>query len=159
MRTEEGAHVWRRTEQPHNRAWKDRWPMWGFAVGGLLSLLWFLIRVIPKPSRAMYPCQKVAFPVASTFLVWLAGTVGSITALRKAKRCFVRSRYLLCAVFIAAAVGSVWFAQSLTIEETALADDLVPNAPIGVAKGANPGRVVWVHDPDATDWVGPGDGH
>jgi hypothetical protein len=31
--------------------------------------------------------------------------------------------------------------------------------PIGVAKGIHPGRVVWVHDPEVTDWKGPGDGH
>jgi gluconolactonase len=30
---------------------------------------------------------------------------------------------------------------------------------MGVAKGIHPGRVVWVHDPEATDWEGPGDGH
>ncbi|MCX8038862.1 MAG: DUF362 domain-containing protein [Candidatus Sumerlaeia bacterium] len=31
--------------------------------------------------------------------------------------------------------------------------------PVGEAKGIHPGRVVWVHDPDVTDWKGPGDGH
>ncbi len=31
--------------------------------------------------------------------------------------------------------------------------------PIGEAKGINPGRVVWAHDPEATDWKGPGDGY
>ena len=31
--------------------------------------------------------------------------------------------------------------------------------PVGEAKGTHPGRVVWVHDPEATDWKGPGDGH
>jgi hypothetical protein len=31
--------------------------------------------------------------------------------------------------------------------------------PIGEAQGINPGRVVWAHDPEATDWKGPGDGH
>ncbi|MCX8108168.1 MAG: hypothetical protein N3G20_05120, partial [Verrucomicrobiae bacterium] len=34
-----------------------------------------------------------------------------------------------------------------------------PNKPIGVPQGIHPGRVVWVHDPEATDWKGPGDGH
>ena len=28
--------------------------------------------------------------------------------------------------------------------------------PLGVAKGIHPGRVVWVHDPEVTDWKGPG---
>jgi len=31
--------------------------------------------------------------------------------------------------------------------------------PVGLAKGIHPGRVVWVHDPEVTDWKGPGDGH
>ena len=31
--------------------------------------------------------------------------------------------------------------------------------PIGVAKGIHPGRVVWVHDPEVTDWKGPDDGY
>jgi hypothetical protein len=31
--------------------------------------------------------------------------------------------------------------------------------PLGEAKGIRPGRVVWAHDPDVTDWKGPGDGH
>jgi uncharacterized protein (DUF362 family) len=37
-------------------------------------------------------------------------------------------------------------------------DQAVPK-PIGVAKGIRPGRVVWVHDPEVTDWKGSGDGH
>jgi len=37
--------------------------------------------------------------------------------------------------------------------------DPVPNQPVGVARGVIPGRVVWVHDPNAADWAGPGYGH
>jgi uncharacterized protein (DUF362 family) len=36
--------------------------------------------------------------------------------------------------------------------------ELERNQPTGEGKGAYPGRVVWAHDPDATDWQGPGDG-
>jgi uncharacterized protein (DUF362 family) len=36
---------------------------------------------------------------------------------------------------------------------------LKTDSPIGEAKGANPGRVVWVHDSNATNWGGLGDGH
>jgi hypothetical protein len=32
-------------------------------------------------------------------------------------------------------------------------------APLGQGKGLHPGRVVWVHNPRATNWKGPGDGH
>jgi hypothetical protein len=29
-----------------------------FTVMGIASLIWFLVRVIPKPSRATYPCMN-----------------------------------------------------------------------------------------------------
>ena len=44
-----------------------------FPIIGLAALLWILIRVIPKPSRAAYPCMKVAAPMASSFVLWLIG--------------------------------------------------------------------------------------
>jgi len=138
---------------------KNSCPKWMFPIAGVLSLVWFLARVVPKPSRATYPCQRVAFPVASSFVVWLIGAVGSITSIRKARRSFAQSRYVLGAVLIAVSVGAVCLTQSITTEKVALADELVANAPIGVAKGIHPGRVVWAHDPDATDWAGPGYGH
>jgi hypothetical protein len=133
--------------------------MWIFPFTGLFALIWFLIRVIPKPSRAAYPCQRIAFPLASGFVIWLTGALASIAAIRKAKRCFAQSRYLLCIMLVVAAVGSIWLAQSLTTEDVLLAADPTANAPIGLAKGIHPGRVVWVHDPDATDWAGPGNGY
>lgn len=138
---------------------KRNWITWIFPIGGLLALIWFLVRVIPKPSRAMYPCQRAAFPLASGFVIWLAGAIGSITAFRRAKRCFAQSRYILCVILISVSVGSVWLAQGITTEKTLRADEPTSNAPIGTAKGVHPGRVVWVHDPDATDWDGPGNGY
>ena len=146
-------------DKAHKQGIKHHWVTWIFPIGGLLALLWFLIRVIPKPSRAAYPCQRAAFPLASGFVIWVAGAIGSITAFRRAKRCFAQSRYILCVILIAASVGSVWLAQSFTTEKTILADEPTSNAPIGIAKGIYPGRVVWAHDPDATDWDGPGNGY
>ncbi len=147
------------TGQPLKHQRKHRWIKWIFPIGGLLALLWFLLRVIPKPSRATYPCQRAAFPLASAFAIWLAGAIGSVTAIRKAKRCIAKSRYVLCVLLIAVSVGSIWFAQSITAEKAVYANEATSNAPIGVAKGIHPGRVVWVHDPDATDWAGPGEGY
>ena len=132
---------------------------WSLPILGLASLVWFLIRVVPKPSRAAYPCQRAAAPFASGFVVWLLAVLASVLAARKAKHCFCRSRYLIAGLCIAVSVAALWLALSTTQEETALADDPVANAPIGVAKGLHPGRVVWVHDPDATNWEGPGHGH
>ena len=65
----------------HGKYW---WVKWVFPVIGLLSLIWFLIRVIPKPSRASYPCQRIAFPLASSFVIWAVGIFGSVTAFKKA---------------------------------------------------------------------------
>ncbi len=36
---------------------------------------------------------------------------------------------------------------------------ILPNEPIGVARGLHPGRVVWTHNAKAARWGGSGDGH
>ena len=126
---------------------------------GLCALIWFLVRVIPKPSRATYPCQQAAFPLASAFVAWLVAMAGSVAAMRKAKRCLAQARYASFVMLVALSAGALWLAHSATSEKVISADAPTPNAPIGIAKGVHPGRVVWVHDPEATDWDGPGDGH
>jgi len=142
-----------------NSTRKGGWVRCIYPLAGFIALVWFLVRVIPKPSRATYPCQRAAFPLASSFVIWLTGAIGSVVAIRKVKRHLSRRRYALCVGLVCVSVGAIWLAYNLTGEELLLADELTANAPIGVAKGINPGRVVWVHDPDATDWAGPGDGH
>jgi hypothetical protein len=58
-----------------------------------------------------------------------------------------------------ASIGCVWLSLTLTTQNEAKADAPHPaNSPIGVAGGLHPGRVVWIHDPNATDWKGPGVG-
>ena len=135
---------------------KYPWLICLFPIVGLLSLLWFLIRVIPKPSRATYPCQRVAMPLASSFIVWLTGLIGSTLAYRKAKRLFRQSRYVVAGLCIAIAVMAVWWSLNITAEAPVKAafnpTDL--NKPIGVAKGIHPGRVVWARDPASTSWDG-----
>ena len=58
----------------------------------------------------------------------------------------------------AAAVGGVWGLNSVW-QAQAVADEPDRLNPIGEAQGIHPGRVVWVHNPQVTDWKGPGDGH
>ncbi|HPS55285.1 MAG TPA: hypothetical protein PLP05_06790, partial [Sedimentisphaerales bacterium] len=132
---------------------KYSWVKWILPLIGLISLIWFLIRVIPKPSRATYPCQRVAFPIASSFVIWLTGILGSIVAFRKAKRLLTKAQYITALFFVAISIGLIWLAMSITHEETAVAA-LPANAPIGIGKGIYPGRVVWTHDPNATNWGG-----
>jgi len=57
-------------------------------VLGFVSLIWFLIRVIPKPDRAAYPCMQAAFPVASAFVIWFAGMIGSFFLFKKSRDFF-----------------------------------------------------------------------
>lgn len=141
--------------------WRHRWLRCFLPLAGFLALIWFLLRVIPKPSRAAYPCQRVAFPLASGFVVWLIGLIGSAVAFRKAKYYFVRSRYVIAAILVAVSIPAAFMAIGGRTGSIAVADSWTPNDPIGIARGIHPGRVAWVHDPDATDWDGPdmGDGH
>ncbi len=137
----------------HNK--KHRWIKWLFPVTGLIALTWFLIRVIPKPSRAAYPCQRVVFPLASVFVVWITGVIASTLAYRKARRLFHQSRYVAGGICVAVAVMTIWWSINITSDNSAKAaftPSDPPNIPMGVAKGINPGRVVWIHDANATSW-------
>jgi hypothetical protein len=129
----------------------NRWLLCLPSITGFFALIWFLIRVIPKPSRAAYPCQRVAFPLASGFIIWLMGFAGSVVAFHKAKRNFIRARYLAGIMFVSLSIGCIWTAMSHTTPKIVLADEQPANEPIGTAQGIYPGRVVWVHDTNATN--------
>jgi hypothetical protein len=128
-----------------------------FPVLGIGSLIWFLIRVVPKPSRAAYPCMRVAAPLASTFVIWLLGLGTSLLFLKKARAYFLRSRYLTAATCLA--IGAIMGGIFISTPHSPASAAVQANAPIGEAKGANPGRVVWVHDSTVSNWKGLGDGH
>ncbi len=122
---------------------------WLWIVIGLASVIWVLIRVVPKPSRATYPCQKVAQPIAAGFIAWLLGLIGSTMIVRRARHLFQRKRYVLGAISITIAVlFLVTFSDTNSV--AAPAGTFVPtdsvNSPIGIGKGVHPGRVVWVYD-------------
>ncbi len=131
--------------------------LWIFPVTGFLALAWWLARVIPKPSRAAYPCQRAAAPLASGFVIWLMGALSSALLYRRGKQLWHRSRALACVCLaLAIALGVGTLATSRAPEASAAE---TPNQPVGAAKGIYPGRVVWAHDADATNWDGPGQGH
>lgn len=134
------------------------WLIWLLPAAGLVSLIWFLIRVVPKPSRATYPCQRLAAPLAGGFVVWIAGLVGSTFLYHRAKRVLKKSRYIAAGICAAAAVAIVWSAVCISGNGPAAAAVFEPsepaNSPIGTARGIFPGRVVWIHDPNATSWDG-----
>ena len=127
------------------------WLFWLSSITGLFALVWFLIRVIPKPSRATYPCQRVAFPLASGFIIWLMGLAGSVVAFRNARRNFLRAKYVVGIMFISLSISFIWMAISHTTPKIVLADEQPVNEPMGTAHGIHPGRVIWIHDANATN--------
>ncbi|HPY01405.1 MAG TPA: hypothetical protein PKV04_08540, partial [Candidatus Marinimicrobia bacterium] len=130
------------------------WSKLLFPITGLLALIWVVVRVLPKPTRATYPCMRVAMPLASGFIVYLIGVIASATAFMKAKKMLAKSRYILATGFVILGLlasllifhnsRETAYATYATIEHEA-------NIPIGTAKGIFPGRVVWVYNPDATN--------
>ena len=81
-------------------------------LAGFAALVWFLIRVIPKPSRAAYPCQRAAFPLASGFVIWMVGLF-----------CFKglhrRSRYAVGASVVALAALVAWLPLGVSTDAIA----------------------------------------
>jgi hypothetical protein len=126
-------------------------------IMGILSTVWFLARVIPKPSRATYPCMQLAAPLMSGFIVYLLSLGGISLAFQKAKQNIFRGKYLTTCLFLVVAVAGLLFTLTHGSQNSFAGDlpetgpDDGPNQPFGKAMGVNPGRVVWVWDPDATN--------
>jgi hypothetical protein len=132
----------------------SRWARIIFPATGLFALFWFICRVLPKPSRAAYPCQQAAAPVASLFVVWLMTVIGSSLAYRHAKKLLGRKRWQAAAACFGLALAG-GLAAVVTAPETFVRANPAPeHGPIGEGRGIHPGRVVWVHAPEATDWAG-----
>ena len=41
-----------------------------FHVIGIISFIWFIIRVLPAPHRSQYPCQQMAMPIAFGYIAF-----------------------------------------------------------------------------------------
>jgi len=126
-----------------------------FVIMGIASTVWFLIRVIPKPTRATYPCMTVAAPFMSGFISYLLAVGGMVTVSRKFKR-KVNVRYaatllLLTGVVLVMAISPLDIPILGSQEEVRTGPEDGPNQPIGEGKGIFPGRVVWIWNPDATN--------
>ena len=128
-----------------------------FFILGVASTVWFLIRVIPKPSRASYPCMKAAAPIMSTFIVYLLSLAGGAVFIRKGLRMLYRLRFLLSAFFLILGLSFIFFTSTLFPDRSysgtvgSLPEDFLANIPYGSGTGIYPGRVVWAWNPDATD--------
>jgi hypothetical protein len=133
------------------------WAILSFGLLGVISSLWFLIRVIPKPSRATYPCMQAAAPIMSGFAIWILTLTGSTFALSRAKHKLSDAKYIAAGLL---AILGIIVAILPTVESDAQQSrkhlDIwyKPNEPLGVAKGIHPGRVAWGHNPRIASWDG-----
>jgi len=75
------------------RFWKRYW----IFILGAVSVVWFIIRVIPKPSRAAYPCQRAAFPLASAFVIWITGSLLTYKSISLARN-YLRKSHVVMAL-------------------------------------------------------------
>src|SRR5207244_1457307 len=140
----------------------DSWLRFSILCSGAAALIWFLVRVIPKPGRASYPCQRAAFPVATSFVIWLCGVFAIKAGMGRISRGFARHRMAATCVGVATLLAVIsWTLVSFSDHSLAQPNKAPidwqfvptkPNNPVGIARGANPGRVVWARDPQATKW-------
>lgn len=139
----------------------SRLARWLFPVAGTIALIWFLFRVIPKPSRICYPCQRFAAPIATSFITYIIGLAGSALALGKARMHARNRRAGLALVCVVVAISATILTFTPLPGHDIKAEDTgtftptdSPNSPIGVARGINPGRVAWGYDLSACNWDG-----
>lgn len=147
------------TSDRHTRCRNDRaastpgrrWlPLWHLAVG-LISLVWFVLRVGTKPSRIQYPCQRVAAPLASGFVIYLAGMLSSVFVYSR-YRTLIRkmSRRAALACLCLGAFAVVAFLGVRVKDALGISDPVHTHPPIG----AGTPTVVSVYDENATNWSG-----
>jgi hypothetical protein len=131
---------------------RKRWKIF-FVISGLTATIWFLVRVIPKPSRAYYPCMQAASPYMAAFVIWIITMSASVFSFRNALAGLRKYRYISAALF--AIAGLIFAGISITQNRQPVYANsktiLAENISIGEAKGIFPGRVVWVWNNDATN--------
>ncbi len=134
------------------------WPKWSLILVGFIATIWYLIRVIPKPSRAAYICQQATAPVRIIFMI--SSIAAMAYSFRKACDHFKKASFFYATMFLSITAFSLLLFMSSTAREATAAfigmSPTSPNTPIGTARGIYPGRVAWVYNPDAAQWRGNG---
>ncbi len=127
---------------------------------GVLALIWWLVRVLPKPSRADYPCQRVGLPIALQGIAMLIALFAAPVSFRKTRKFLSEHRYAAAAICLGLCLGCSLVVRTVC-EYAAKAEDTGtftpsdgPNQPIGTARGIFPGRVAWAYDLSACQWNG-----
>jgi len=124
---------------------------------GIVSTIWFFCRVIPKPSRAAYPCVRAVAPFMSGFVIYLLSLGGISLTIRKfsdniRKPFSVTTVILIFILFLFTGINissDTSFASSQ--EKVLKGPQDGANTPFGKARGIKPGVVVWAWNPEATN--------
>ena len=109
-----------------------------FLFLGIASTVWFLIRVIPKPSRAAYPCMRTAIPIVSAFVLYIISLTSSVMAYRIFKKKLAMNKYIPALGFLIVAIVSIYLSE-ITNPSGLRASQLVDkatfdaNTPVGIA--------------------------
>jgi hypothetical protein len=143
--------------QGFTRHWRG-WAQFVFFLTIAAAFVWFLCRVLPKPIRATYPCQRAAFPLATAFIIWLLGFKTSLFAWFQLKDRQRRWRPAMGAALVVLASGllALGMIGSIKVPTSRWASTDGPNAPVGSGKGIYSGRVAWAFDPAAVSWNSSG---
>ena len=129
-----------------------------FHIAGIAAIIWFLIRVLPRPDRFRYPCQQMSISVAIGYiafwsLLWSAIFHGLGLWIRRVKYKTTAFAPVILVVFLLvfSITSNVYAVNEEEKEDTIIRWDPVPKEPIGTPQGYNPGRVVWSWDTNASE--------
>lgn len=129
---------------------ENRWKYLLFPFVGFIALCWVLFRVLEKPSRLSYPCVQTAMPFASGFLASVLTFLLSFVAFLRSKKALKYYPLFFFGSFIIL-LSMGFYLRNELVDAPAKNVTVVSNEPIGDAQGIFPGRVVWAHDPNATN--------
>jgi hypothetical protein len=141
-----------------NRSYKRKGLV--FHITGIICLIWFLVRVIPKPDRIRYPCQQTSLSIALGYiafwgLLWSAifHGMGFWSRQLKNKTAAIFPIVLVSFLVLFSVSSEVYANKYVNNEEKDIINiwTPIPKDPIGIPIGINPGRVVWVWDINATE--------
>jgi len=129
-----------------------------FHFAGIAAIIWFLVRVLPRPDRIRYPCQQMSVSIAFGYiafwsLLWSAIFHGLGLWIRRVNyKSAAIAPVILVAFILLFSITSNVFAVTESNDPYELTIwDPIPKDPIGTPQGYKPGRVVWGWNPNATE--------
>jgi hypothetical protein len=125
-----------------------------FHIAGITAIIWFLVRVVPAPHRARYPCQQVAMSISLGYIAfWSCLFTGLFLWMRMVKRKVAKATpaFFVGFVILFTIGGAVFATNYFTKNEAVASWDPIPKQPMGTPTGASPGRVVWMWNPNVTE--------